>query len=242
MGENVRKTLFLYMMEHASVLFASPYICYFVNRRWEVTYDDGDKQDYEFMDLFRIRANRPTRPFHPCGRQLYALELFSGCGKVTQEFVDLKWRCRSLDSSTDQNVNATDTVDLMNIKFHDIGFVPDFIWASPPCSTYSFMTGGQHRRPKNGKYEISKEAHEHNRLFVQMVTILKFFKRLNPHLIVMIENPLGHLAQMPLMHELEESFPLYKVEVHYCTLGRAIRKPTNLWTNVSVTVLFFLSL
>jgi hypothetical protein len=45
---------------------------------WEVTFDDGDIDDMDWNDLFRCRADRPTRTA-PCrGRRLQSLELFCG--------------------------------------------------------------------------------------------------------------------------------------------------------------------
>ena len=106
---------------------------------WEVTFDDGDIEDMDFNELMLCDANRPTRTHPVRGRQLCALELFSGCGMVTQEFANRRWRVRSIDNSPTSY--ATDKVDIMKIKYQDIGMVPDFIWASPPCFTYSNMAG-----------------------------------------------------------------------------------------------------
>jgi hypothetical protein len=93
------------------------------------------------MDLTELklwRASRPTRP--PVGRQLCALELFSGEGIVTQAFADRRWRVRSIDNS--MSSNATTIADVMQLNFDkDVGMMPDFIWASPPCFTYSLLAG-----------------------------------------------------------------------------------------------------
>lgn len=108
-------------------------------RMWEVTYEDGTKDDLDWNELLQCRANRPVRT-HPCrGRQLSCLELFSGCGIVSQQFAQRLWQVRSVDNCP--HSNATDKVDVMSFELKDIGFVPDFIWCSPPCFTYSFMAG-----------------------------------------------------------------------------------------------------
>ena len=60
---------------------------------------------------------------------------------------------------------------------------------------------------------------------------MEWAKKKHPHLIVIIENPVGSLQKMPLMDEFCEKFHLHAVEVHYCAFGRDEKKPTNLWSN-----------
>lgn len=84
-------------------------------KMWEVTWDgpDGTKDDLDFQELLECRASRPTRTHPIRGRQLFSLELFSGCGVVTQHFAERKWRVRSIDNSPTSY--ATDTVDIMGL-------------------------------------------------------------------------------------------------------------------------------
>ena len=112
-------------------------------RMWEVIDQDGSVDDMDWYELLQVRADRPTRTHPFRGRQLNCLELFSGCGMISQEFAERKWRVRSVDNSL--RSHATDRLDVMKFELKDIGFVPDFIWASPPCFTYSIMAGGKHR-------------------------------------------------------------------------------------------------
>ena len=56
-------------------------------------------------------------------------------------------------------------------------------------------------------------------------------KKKHPHVIIVIENPVGLMKKMPLMHELEKKLGLYSTTVHYCAFGRDDKKPTCLWTN-----------
>ena len=77
---------------------------------------------------WHVRASQPIRPHRVLGRQMCMLELFSGCSIVSQKFHELGWRIRSVDNDTSSN--ATDKVDIMKLRFEDIGMVPDFIWAS----------------------------------------------------------------------------------------------------------------
>lgn len=119
----------------------------------------------------------------------------------------------------------------MTIKPEDLDFVPDCIWASPPCETYSNLSGGVHRSVTNGQLEKSDEARKHNFFFQRMTEIMHWAKEKHPHLIVVIENPVGSLKSMPLMKEFTRTFGLYCNTVHYCAFGRDDKKPTNIWTN-----------
>jgi len=196
---------------------------------WEVTFDDGDVDDMDWYELFRYRANRPIQTA-PCrGRQLQCLELFSGRGIVTQEFCDRKWKVSSIDNNACSN--ATLKIDIMSLKPEELEFVPDFIWASPPCHTYSNMAGGKHRNVETESFEMTKEAREHNYFFVKMAEIMHWAKKRHPHLVVVIENPVGTMRSMPLMKDLTDRLGLYCVIVNYCAFGRDDKKPTCLWTN-----------
>lgn len=70
--------------------------------------------------------------------------------------------------------------------------------------------------------------------FAKMAHLLQTTKKLHPHAIFVIENPVGLLYKMPLMAELERTLGLHRVQVDYCAFGRCDKKPTHLWTNVSL--------
>lgn len=198
---------------------------------WQVTYDDDHTTAYyEWSELLQYRASRPIIKFQGCrGRPLNALELFCGECLVTQKFVERNFNVVSTD--IDEESYGLIIRDIQKITYEDIGFVPDFIWASPPCTTCSNLAGGHHRNIAKGQFEKTQKAHDHNLLFAQMMAIMKWFKSKNPHMIVVIENPVGQMQKMPMMIEFEESFGLHKAVVDYCAFGRDDKKPTNLWTN-----------
>ena len=196
---------------------------------WEVTFEDGDVDDMTWDELFQCRADRPLRTVPSRGRQLQMVELFSGRGVVSQEFCERRWMVESYDNN--EWSNATEKEDILKVSVENMHFVPDFVWASPPCHTYSLMAGGKHRSVKDGNYEISEEARFHNYLFVQMASILHTVKQLHPHAIFVIENPRALMNKMPLMKELVETLGLYESVVDYCAFGRDDKKPTCLWTN-----------
>lgn len=177
----------------------------------------------------KFKTDCPMRTA-PCrGRQLQSLELFSGLGIVTQEFCDRRWKVAAVDNNDWSN--ATIKTDIMSLKPEELEFVPDFIWASLPCQTYSNLTAGKHRHAETESFEITKEARDHNYLFVKMAEIMRWAKKLHPHMVMVIENPVGTMKSMPLMKDLTESLGLYCAIIHYCAFGRHDKKPTCLWTN-----------
>lgn len=131
-----------------------------------------------------------------------------------------------------EHSNATISKDIREFDpSKDCRCIPDFVWMSPPCSTYSFLAGRKHRSVKDGKYEISSEAIQHNFLFDYVCKIMTWVEKANQHAVYVIENPRGNLPHMPLMEQLKEMFKLVEVTVDYCTFGRDEKKPTVLWTN-----------
>jgi len=196
---------------------------------WLVRYTDNDEETMSYDDLMRWRADRPHVLATCRGRPLQMLELFCGSAVVTQEFAQLKWKTESIDISEESN--ATTIVDILELAFGDLRFVPDFIWASLPCETYSCAPGNYHRSTKTCNLDKSKKAREHNFIFLQMTKIMEWAKEKHPHLIIVIENPVGTLKKMPLMEEFTEKFGLYSTTVNYCAFGRDEMKPTVIWTN-----------
>ena len=205
-------------------------------KMWEVTYENDNENTVDDMDFNQLLQNRASRSIirHKNLRKrrpLNALELFSGEGIVTQEFCDLRFNVKSID--VNPRSYASIVLDIFRARYEDLGFVPDFIWASPPCTTYTNLTGGYHRNAAAGQFEKTQEAHDHSQLLASTMYIMRWAKRKNPHLIVVFENPQAQLQKMPMMIEFMRDFGLHKATCHYCAFGRPDKKPTNLWTNVS---------
>jgi hypothetical protein len=149
---------------------------------------------------------------------------------VSQEFCSRGWDVESVDNAA--NSYATIRKSILDIDdANDFRNVPDFIWASPPCETYSRAAGATHRSVPQNILERTPKAREHNKLFNRMVQIMNWAKMRHPHLIVAIENPVGSLNKMPLMKEFKTKFGLHSVVLDYCSFGRAEKKPTMIWTN-----------
>jgi len=196
---------------------------------WPVEYEDYDKEDMTYDELLRWSADRPPLVATCRGRSFQMLELFCGSAIVTSEFAHLKWETDSIDVLKESN--ATIVKDILKLEYTDLRFVPDCIWASLPCETYSVAAGNYHRSTKTDDLDKSQKARQHNFIFLKMTKLMAWAKENHPHLIVVIENPVGTLQKMPLMQEFIERFGLYSVTVNYCAFGRDEKKPTMIWTN-----------
>lgn len=120
------------------------------------------------------------------------------------------------------------TMDIMDFDikdFIDKYWVPDVIWASPPCTTFSIASCSHHR---NKDYTPkTKEAELWNDLVMKTLQIIKEFYCLNPYLIWFIENPRWLLRKMDFMEYINH----LRETVTYCQYWDNRMKPTDIWTN-----------
>jgi site-specific DNA-cytosine methylase len=160
-------------------------------------------------------------------RRIYLLELFSGSGSVGRvvkkrygKIFDV--RVHSVDIAP--RYNPTTAIDLINWDYKtDIKhFLHDrrtkdfvFVWASPPCTEYSYAKTIGERDFKTADSLVKRTVH-----------IIKYVK---PNA-WFIENPVGWLRKRRFMKPMEK----YMHICTYCKYGRPYRKPTNIWTNVKV--------
>lgn len=158
---------------------------------------------------------------------MIVLELFAGTRSISKAFEKRGYKTFSIEWNKDfENIDLYE--DINNVSAEDIinlcGGIPDIIWASPDCTTYSVAGISHHRKknPENGNLEpisdYAKFCDKTNR------HVLDLIKQLNPKL-YFIENPRGGLRKMNFMKDL----PRYTVT--YCQYGDTRMKPTDIWTN-----------
>lgn len=158
---------------------------------------------------------------------MIVLELFAGTRSIGKAFerrghkvISVEWdkNFENIDLYADVGTLTADQI----IKL--CGGIPDVIWASPDCTTYS-LAGISHHRRKNletGNLDpISEYA--------------KFCDKVNEHVIDLIhelkpryffiENPRGGLRKMWFM----KNIPVYTIT--YCQYGDKRMKPTDIFTN-----------
>lgn len=144
------------------------------------------------------------------------LELFAGSRSFGKAAESLGFKVFSSDINNFENINYA--VDILNFDINKVPFVPDVIWASPPCTTYS-IAAISHHRPKNKPLsDFAKKSD----LIVKKT--LQIIKELNPKFWY-IENPRGMLRKQDFM------LGIPKTTVWYCTYGDTRAKPTDIWTN-----------
>lgn len=155
------------------------------------------------------------------------LDLFCGTKSISKAFEARGHEVYTVD--WDKRFNPTLSADIGTLTAQDIinlcGGVPDVIWASPDCTTYSVSAISYHRRREsNGNLtpitDYAKRCDEINSHLIDLI------EELAPHF-WFIENPVGGLRKMDFMQTL----PRYTVT--YCQYGEKRQKPTDIWTNHS---------
>lgn len=113
--------------------------------------------------------------------------------------------------------------DIGDLKMSDIPFIPDIIWASPDCTTYSIAAISSHR--KNRTEPVSDYAKKCDIVNQHWISLVKKYLEINPNMIFFIENPRWMLRHMPFMSEFNRH------TIWYCQYGDDRAKPTDIWTN-----------
>lgn len=158
---------------------------------------------------------------------MVVLELFAGTRSIGKAFEARGHKVFSVEWDKKFD-NIQLYADIGKLTVQDVirlcGGVPDVIWASPDCATYSVAALARHRR-KN--YETGElEAVTDYAKFCDAVNknVISLIRELNPKYYY-IENPRGGMRKMTWMHGL----PRYTVT--YCQYGDTRMKPTDIWTN-----------
>ena len=155
------------------------------------------------------------------------LELFAGTRSISKAFEARGHQTFSVEWSKDFD-NISLYADIGTLKASDIiklcGGIPDVIWASPDCATFSVAAISTQRR-KN-KDTGSLEPISDYAKFCDDVdrNVLKLIDELKPRF-WFIENPRGGMRKMEWMQDR----PRYTVT--YCQYGERRMKPTDIWTN-----------
>lgn len=149
------------------------------------------------------------------------LELFAGSRSVGSLAESMGWEVFSMDIHPFDGIDLVG--DILDANVTDIPFIPDVIWASPPCTFFSVASIGYHWHPDHTPK--TENALLGVRIVQKTVDIIRHFERINPDVKWFIENPRGKLRKLPVVADL----PI--TTVMYCQYGDTRMKPTDIWTN-----------
>ena len=149
------------------------------------------------------------------------LELFAGSRSIGSMAEELGMNVFSVDWTQYDNIDLA--IDIEDLKKEQVPFVPDMVWASPDCTTYSIAAVSSHRR--NRTEPVSDYAVKCDNVNQHWIGLIKEWLEVNPNLVFFIENPRGMLRHMPWMEEFKRH------TVWYCKYGDDRAKPTDIWTN-----------
>ena len=148
------------------------------------------------------------------------LELFAGSRSLGGVAEKHGHEVFSVDWTAYEKINLV--CDISTMKKEDVPFIPDMIWASPDCTTYSISAISHHRNGTEPKSEYARECDQTNQYFINLI---KEYVEINHNLVFFIENPRGMLRKMPFMQEFTRH------TIWYCQYGDDRAKPTDIWTN-----------
>lgn len=148
------------------------------------------------------------------------LELFAGSRSIGNSAEELGMEVFSVDWENYEGINLA--IDIEDLKLSDVPFIPNIVWASPDCTTYTIAAISTHRNKIEPKTDYAKKCDNVNQHFISLI---KKWLEINPSLVFFIENPRGMLRHMPFMNEFKRH------TVWYCQYGDDRAKPTDIWTN-----------
>jgi hypothetical protein len=149
------------------------------------------------------------------------LELFAGSRSVGKAAEALEFDVFSIDWKGFDGIDLV--ADIGKLKLEDVPWVPDVVWASPDCTTYSIAACSTHRiNSIHPKSEYAIKCDEVNQHFLALI---HHWRQINPDLVYFVENPRGMLRKMPFMRKH------IRRTVWYCQYGDDRAKPTDIFTN-----------
>ena len=116
------------------------------------------------------------------------LELFKGTGSVGKVAKKLGFDVISID--IEDKYEPDILIDILELDYTKLP-IPDFIWASPPCNTYSSLAYPLKERNIKTAKPISKRAKVGTKILYKTLEIIDYFSIKNPNLAFVIENPKG---------------------------------------------------
>ena len=166
------------------------------------------------------------------------LELFKGTGSAGKNVKKLGWDVLSVDIEEEYKPDIVE--DILKLDYKKLP-TPDYLWASPPCNTFSLMSltrdkvmkHPQRQRNSETMRPLNARARLGDRILNKTIEIIRYFKRKNPKLRWVMENPHGAMWKSPLIKKLP---PNHREKTYYCLYKDKRTKPTDFWSNVKLNL------
>ena len=162
----------------------------------------------------------------PAGGTLLVYDFFAGTGSSTKAMEDAGHKVVRFDNDNQFDVDCTESI--LNLDASELVQTygrPDFIWASPPCTSFSVASlsyhwGGGHRayKPKTEAAVLGQRLVGHT---------LRLIAGLQPARGWLMENPRGVLRKLEVVKGIPRS------TVTYCQYGDDRMKPTDIWGGIA---------
>ena len=154
---------------------------------------------------------------------LKVLELFAGSRSIGKVADELGYKCFSVDHKPFDGIDLVKDIEHLT-RFDIINNfgVPDIIWASPPCTTYS-LAGISHHRHEGTLKPKTEFAKKSDSLLISTMSLISSFDCK-----YYVENPRATMRKMPVMRGVP------RITVWYCQyndIAPVIAKPTDIFSN-----------
>jgi hypothetical protein len=148
-------------------------------------------------------------------------DFFSGTGSSTKAFEDAGHTVIKIELDEYFEAHERDILQLTAKGLIDKYGQPDFIWASPPCQTFSVASIRHYWNYENGvavpKNQKTLDGIERVRYTLELI------EDLNPTVGWLMENPRGMLRKQSVVQGLNRR------TITYCQYGDTRMKPTDIW-------------
>lgn len=165
--------------------------------------------------------------------KLTVLELFAGTRSIGKAFEKHGHKVYSVEwDKSFENIDLYQDISTLTKEqvIELCGGIPDVVWASPDCSSYSVAAIGYHRRKDQATGNLIPQTEYAKFCDMTNAHVVDLIKELNPK-VWFIENPRAGMRKMDFMAGLPRYTVTYCKYTPELPLELRRAKPTDIWTN-----------